>query len=381
MQKRKVCVAVLSRANYGRSKMIMHHLKARPELELQVIIGASANVERFGNVGKIIEADGFPISESLHFSVEGDSTSAMVQTCGLGIIQIGAALERLIPDVVVTIADRYETMATSIAAAYQNICLAHVQGGEVTGSIDESVRHAITKLAHIHFPATEKSRNNIIRMGEDPRFVFNVGCPSIDNLKELNSNWQIMSPLPGVGSEIDFTMPYLLVVQHPVTSDHEQASAHVDQTIGAVLEIGMQTIWLWPNIDAGTDSISKQLRRLRENKSNALIRFIKNLRVEDYNLLLRNASCTVGNSSSFIREASYLGTPGVIVGNRQNMREHGGNVLLVGPVCSEIVHSIRRQIGKRYPMSTLFGEGNAGAKIAEILAQELPITQKVLRYD
>jgi UDP-hydrolysing UDP-N-acetyl-D-glucosamine 2-epimerase len=381
MKKRKICVAVLSRANYGRSKTILHQIQSRPELELQVIVGASANVERFGNVAKIIEADGFPISESLHFSVEGDSTLAMVQTCGLGIIQIGAALERLKPDVVVTIADRYETMATSIAATYQNICLAHVQGGEITGSIDESVRHAITKLANIHFPATEKSRENIIRLGEDPRFVHNVGCPSIDILKQYDSTRQLPSPLPGVGADIDLAKPYLLVVQHPVTSDYEKASAHVDQTISAVVEIGTQAIWLWPNIDAGADSISKQLRRLREKRPDVPIRFIKNLPVDDYNEILRNAACTLGNSSSFIREGCYLGTPGVIVGNRQNMREHGQNVLFVSPFHKEILLAIRKQLGKRYPGSALFGRGLAGARIAEILSQQLPATQKVLCYD
>ena len=381
MKKRKVCVAVLSRANYGRSKTILQQIQVRPELELQVIVGASANVERFGNVAKIIKADGFPISESLHFSVEGNTTSAMVQTCGLGIIQIGAALERLKPDVVVTIADRYETMATSIAASYQNICLAHVQGGEITGSIDESVRHAITKLAHIHFPSTEKSRENIIRLGEDPRYVFNVGCPSIDNLKELDWNRHLPSPLPGVGADIDLAKPYLLVVQHPVTSDYEKASAYVDQTISAVMEIGTQAIWLWPNIDAGADSISKQLRRLREKWPDVPIRFIKNLPVDDYNQLLCNAACTLGNSSSFIREGSYLGTPGVIVGNRQNMREHGQNVLFVSPSHNEIILAIRKQLGNHYLGSTLFGQGLAGARIAEILTQKLPATQKVLCYE
>lgn len=381
MQKRKVCVAILSRANYGRSKTILRHIQSNHELELQVIVGASANLERFGNVAKIVESDGFPISESLNFSIEGDSTSAMVQTCGLGIIQIGAALGRLRPDVVVTIADRFETMATSIASAYQNICLAHIQGGEITGSIDESVRHSITKLSHIHFPATKKSSENIIRMGENPKFVFNVGCPSIDSLVEAKWNHPKTFSLPGVGSEIDLNKPFLLVLQHPVTSDYEMASVHINQTIRAVIEVGMQTIWLWPNIDAGTDLISKQLRILRENDLQVPIRFIKNLPVDVYNNLLGNASCTVGNSSSFIREGSYLGTPGVIVGNRQNMREHASNVVFVEPVSAEIVMGIRQQIGKRYAKSTLFGDGLAGAKIADILTQELPCTQKVLHYE
>lgn len=380
MKKRKVCVAVLSRANYGRSKTILRSIMERPELELQIIVGASANIERFGNVAKIMEDDGFIISETLSFAVDGDSTSAMVQTCGLGIIQIGAALGRLKSDVVITIADRYETMATSIAASYQNICLAHVQGGEVTGSIDESVRHAITKLAHIHFPATKKSRENIIRMGEDPRFVFDVGCPSIDNLKNIDSVLGLPVDLPGVGFVIESIKPFILVVQHPVTTDHQSAAVHVQQIIDAILQLGIQTIWLWPNIDAGTDLISKQLRRLRENMPSAPIRFIKNLPVDEYNQVLRNAACAVGNSSSFIREGSYLGTPGVIVGNRQNMREHARNVIFVEPSSEDILRAIQKQFNKRYDKSTLFGEGVAGEKIADQLVRDLPKAQKMLSY-
>lgn len=378
---RKICVSILSRANYGRAKSILRSIQLREDLELQVLVGGSANLERFGNVADILNADGFEITESLNFAVEGNSTAAMVQTCGLGVIQIGAALKRLKPDVVVTIADRYETMATAIAAAYQNLLLAHVQGGEITGSIDESVRHAITKLAHIHFPATERSQKNVIQMGEDSRFVFNVGCPSIDSLKNLTGDINHSLTLYGVGYEINWEEPYLLVIQHPVTTDYERASIHVEETIKAVIESGMQTVWLWPNIDAGNDFISKCLRRLRETATNLPIRFIKNFPVDTYNYVLRNAACTVGNSSSFIREGSYLGTPGVIVGNRQNMREHADNVLFVQPICSEILKGIRHQFGRRYQKSTLFGDGFAGEKIAKILSQELPDTQKLLRYE
>ncbi len=375
---RKICVVILSRANYGRVKSVMSAIQRHKKLQLQLIVGGSANLYRFGNVSDIIEKDGFRIDQSLSFAIEGDEPATMAKTTGLGIIQISSALEILKPDVVITVADRYETMATAIAASYQNIVLAHIQGGEVTGSIDESVRHAITKLSHIHFPSTEISKSNIIKMGENENFVFNVGCPSIDALKNEMSSELDLAKLSGVGYNINPHDEFNLVVFHPVTTSLESTSYQTKELVKAVDKIGKPTIWMWPNIDAGTDTISKILREYRETNYKSKIRFIRNLPVETYNRLLATADCLIGNSSSFIREASFLGARSVIVGDRQNMRELAKNAQRSKSDAISILNTYHQIIDLSPNPSNLYGTGTTGELIAELLTRELPPIQKLL---
>ena len=178
--RRKVCVVVASRANLARITTVLEAVRDHPALELQVVAAASALLERFGTAVDVLEDAGFTPDARIRCIVEGQTPATMAVSTGLGLIELATAFEMLGPDIVVTVADRFETMATAIAGAYMNIPVAHTQGGEVSGSIDESVRHAITKLSHVHFPATELSARRVVAMGEDPTFVFNVGCPSID---------------------------------------------------------------------------------------------------------------------------------------------------------------------------------------------------------
>jgi UDP-hydrolysing UDP-N-acetyl-D-glucosamine 2-epimerase len=184
--KRKICVVVASRANYGRIKSVLAAIKDSNKLELQLVVSASALLNKYGEVYKIIEKDGFIITRKAYYILEGENHIAMAKSTGMGVIELASIFDDIKPDMVLTVADRYETLATAIASTYMNIPLIHTQGGEVTGSIDESVRHAITKLAHLHFPATEQSRNRLIKMGEDPNFIFNVGCPAMDYLPNLD---------------------------------------------------------------------------------------------------------------------------------------------------------------------------------------------------
>lgn len=378
---RKICVAVLSRANYGRVKSVMRAISEHPDLVLQVLTGASANLDRFGNVANIIEQDGFSIDAKLDFAVEGDSPSVMAKTTGLGIIEISSALDHLQPDIVVTVADRYETMATAIVASYQNILLAHIQGGEVTGSIDESVRHAITKLSHIHFPCTHKAARNIIKMGEDPNFVFNVGCPAMDAFSMREAKEIQLSQLTGTGYRFMSEEAFNLVSYHPVTTNHTNAGLETQELLTAIENMQLPAIWLWPNIDAGTDRISKVLRVWRDNNPNGKIRFIKNLPVNQYNQILKKANVLIGNSSSFIREGSYIGAKAILVGDRQNNREIGENILISKPKCDDILNKYHDFKNKKIKPSQLYGRGNAGEQIALYLAGHIPLVQKILNYD
>jgi UDP-hydrolysing UDP-N-acetyl-D-glucosamine 2-epimerase len=381
---RNVCVVVNSRANYGRIKTVLKSLNAHPKTRLQLIVGASALLDRFGNVSDILQKDGFQIDAKLYSIVEGETLVTMAKSTGLAIIELASLFEAMKPDVVLTVADRFETLATAVAASYLNIPLAHTQGGEVTGSIDESVRHAITKLAHIHFPATRKAADNIIKMGEAPSSVHFVGCPAMDVAKDAGTDLSSdIFSRSGVGAEIDLTKPYLVVLQHPVTTEYGSGYKQIKETLDAIDEVNLQAVWLWPNIDAGSDDISKKLRHYRENKKDPeKIRFFKNFSPEDYIRVLYNSQCIVGNSSSAIREAGFLGVPAVNIGTRQFNRQTSENVMQTDYKKDEIVKGIKSQLEHGpYTRSQLYGDGKAGARIVEILSKATFRIQKTLHYE
>src|SRR5882672_2878738 len=182
--RRKVCVVVTARPSYSRIKTALKAIQEHPALELQLVVAASALLDRYGKAVSFMIEDGFDIAARVYMVLEGENPAAMAKTTGLGLLELATVFDNLRPDVVVTVADRYETLATAVAASYMNIPVAHVQGGEITGSIDEKVRHAVTKLADMHFVCTVKSSERVIRMGENPSTVFMTGCPSIDLASE-----------------------------------------------------------------------------------------------------------------------------------------------------------------------------------------------------
>lgn len=383
MTRRSVCIVVNSRANYGRIKSVLQAVKAHPELNLKLVVGASALLFRFGNVREVMERDGFTPDATVYTIVEGETPTTMAKSTGLAIMELATIFENLAPDIVLTVADRFDTMATAVAASYMNIALAHTQGGEVTGSIDESVRHAITKLAHLHFPATAQAAQNVLRMGEPPETVHLTGCPSIDAIVELDLSLsaELFERYRGVGPQLDPTKPYLVVLQHPVTTEYGMGLAQIDETLAAVQDIGMQTAWLWPNVDAGSDDISKGLRMFRERHPTAPVHFYRNFSVEDYARLIANCACLAGNSSSALREGAFLGVPAVNIGTRQQGREHATNVAHAPYDRDAITTAIRKQIAHgRYPRSELFGDGRAGERIAAVLARAPLRIQKRLAY-
>lgn len=379
----KVAVVVASRANYGRIKSVLQAIQKHPSLELQLIVGASAMLNRFGRVIDIIRKDGFSIDTSAYILVEGENPITMAKSTGLAIVELSTIFGNLRPDIVLTVADRYETLATAVAASYMNIPVAHTQGGDVSGSIDESVRHAVTKLSHIHFPTTKLSAERLVKMGEDPEMVFCVGCPAIDSITNIDLNVDnLLKRYGGTGVEIDLKKPYLLVIQHPVTTEYEMSLDQINETLQAVEILRMPTLILWPNADAGSDLISKGIRMFREKRPiQDNISFYINFSVEDYARVLNRASCVIGNSSSLLKEGAFFGTPAVNIGHRQLARERGINVIDVNHDSKEIVSAVHRQLKNgHYEKDYLFGDGSAGEKIANILATKKINIQKRLHY-
>jgi UDP-hydrolysing UDP-N-acetyl-D-glucosamine 2-epimerase len=382
-RRRKICVVVNSRANYGRIKSVMRAVQQHPQLELQLLVGASALLHRFGSVIDIIRSDGFDPTAVVHSIVEGETPTTMAKSTGLGVLELASQFENIRPDVVLTVADRFETIATAIAASYMNIPVAHTQGGEVTGSIDESVRHAVTKLSHIHFPATERAYDFLLRMGEEKDTVHLTGCPAMDLVADADLALppDLFKRYAGVGADIDPDRPYLVVLQHPVTTEYGQGFAQISETLNAISAIGMQVAWLWPNVDAGSDDVSKGLRVFREHTNPDYLHFYRNFSPEDYLRLIKHCACLVGNSSSGLREGVFMGVPCVNIGTRQQGRERGVNVIDVPYDAEKIEAAIRRQLEHGpYEPSTLFGNGTAGRRIADILATANFRIQKKLSY-
>jgi UDP-hydrolysing UDP-N-acetyl-D-glucosamine 2-epimerase len=256
----------------------------------------------------------------------------------------------------------------------------------VTGTIDESIRHAITKLAHVHFPANQDAAERIIRLGEDPDRVHVVGCPRIDLVAEVvrNGNAQLdreWLDREGVGGHIEIDTAFLLVSQHPVTTEYGHAEEQIAETLMALHELRLPTVMLWPNVDAGSEDISRGMRKFREQHTPDYIRFYKNFPVETYMRLMKGAACLVGNSSAPLREGAFLGAPAVNIGSRQDGRERGPNVVDVAHDRRAIVDAIRRQIAHGpYPPTNMYGDGNAGGRIADVLARTPLHVQKRIQY-
>jgi UDP-hydrolysing UDP-N-acetyl-D-glucosamine 2-epimerase len=384
--KRRICIVIGSRANYSSIQTAMCAIARHPELELQIIAGASAILDRYGTVADLIEQDGFEIAARVFMLIEGETLTTMAKSTGLGLLELPTIFERLRPDIVLTVGDRFETMATTLSAAYMNIPIAHTMGGEVSGTIDESIRHAITKFAHIHFPASTDARDRILQLGERSEDVYLVGCPRIDAVARILANGQAngMAQLfeQGVGDPIDLERPFLLVSQHPVTTEYGEGEQQIWSTLEAVRSTNLPAIVLWPNADAGSDLVARGIRKWRERGMAKDMHFFKNLPTVTYIRLMARTACLVGNSSSGVREGAFIGTPVVNIGSRQDGRRRGRNVIDVPHKTTHVLESIEQQIAHGpYEADPIYGDGNAGARIAEVLATKTDIKiQKRITY-
>jgi UDP-hydrolysing UDP-N-acetyl-D-glucosamine 2-epimerase len=384
-----------------RLRSVLKSIKEHPKLELQIIVAVPAAYDYFfanlrnsrphswllslpwyirarvlGFLGskkvlqndflasKLIE-DGFNVNGYVPMFIDGGVSDTMAKSVGVGIPRIVEEMKRLKPDVVFVNADRFEMMAVALSASYMNIPIAHNEGGDVSGTIDESIRHAITKLSHIHFTSTEQSRKRVIQMGENPERVFAVGSPAIDAVKNLD-----LSIKKNIFPGLDISKPFLLTLLHPVaTASAEENSFMANNLISTLKDLKMQTVLLGSNTDAGSDEVGKAIRNWIQNENPNYIFFTKHLHPDDFYRYLNASACAVGNSSSFIREGAYFGTPVVLIGSRQNKRERTENILESGENCENIKLTIANQIRSgRFQKSFLFGEGNSSERISDVLS-------------
>ena len=372
-EKRKICFPIMSRIHYARQKHLMGLIQKSPKLDLQLVVGGSVLLDKHGErfLPAMAEA-GFNVNETLFNVIDGGNHIAMAKTSGLAALEFSNSLYKLNPDIVLIRGDRFEQLALAMVAAYLNKTVAHIEGGDLTGTIDESVRHAITKLSHVHFVTNEDARKRVIQMGENPRMVFNVGSPDVEfaALVDKKNDGRAVNK-SGMGFEIDVNKPFLMVMQHPVTTEKNNRK-NFEETLKAIDSLNLPTVFFWPNSDAGTNEISKAIRVYREHGKlkNKKIRFVTDLLPDDFIALLRRASVMIGNSSSGIKESSYLGVPVVNIGTRQANRLRAENVADAGYKAEVIKKAIQNQLAHGpYKKSDLYYRAGSSRKIVEVLSK------------
>ncbi len=383
--KKNICIVITNRANFARMKSLLIEVKKSRKLNLQIILSGSALSHKFGQLEKELKKNKLLATAKSYFLIEGGDPISQAKSTSLAISEFATIFSKIKPDVVVTVGDRFETIATAISSAYLNIPLAHLQGGEVSGNLDEMVRHSITKLASYHFTTTKKSSERVIKLGEEKKRVFFSGCPGMDLLeyvKNKNINKKFLENLSYTGKKFLFDKKFILVINHPVSTESKKKNLfNINILLKTLSKMNFHKIMFWPNPDAHNDIISSQMRIFKEKYKKDDFTFIINASPEDYAILMSNASCLVGNSSSFIREGSQLGKPALLLGNRQNKREVGENVIYGDYNPNNIIKKIQFQINKKkYKKQNIYGKGSSGKFIAKILEKIKPSIKKQITY-
>ena len=379
MAKRKITITTGTRAEYGILRPILKEITKRKKLQLILIVTGTHLSKRHGMTINEIKKDKFKIYQTFKFLPNNDTGFSVAKSLGDGVVQFAKIFKKVKPDINLILGDRDEMLASAIAAYHMNIPNAHIHGGDVSGNIDEYTRHAITKISNIHFPATEKSKRRIIKMGENPKFVFLTGSPSIDELRnnKITGEKQFESKYG-----FKLTKKLIVLVQHPVTTQITDTKKHIQNTLKAIEYFDYRTIIIAPNSDAGSNTIFQNIKHFAKNHN--FVRIFSSLPRSDFLCLIKNCGVLVGNSSSGLIEASYFGTPVVNIGVRQQGREKGKNIF---DAKSESVISIKRTIShalqKNISPSYLYGIGNTSQKIVRHLEKiklNCELVEKQLTY-
>jgi UDP-hydrolysing UDP-N-acetyl-D-glucosamine 2-epimerase len=339
-----------------------------PQLELSLLVVGMHLSTEFGSTIKEIEKDGYNIVAQIKILHADDTREAMARSVVKSMVRIENALEKIKPDILLLLGDRSEMLSGAVAATYLGIPIAHIHGGDVSGNIDDPVRHAITKLSHIHFAATRESAERIIRMGEEPWRVRVVGAPGLDfaSSKELPGPEEISNKYG-----LDLSKPVLLMVQHSIIAEAEEAENQIRETLNAIVASGFQTVVVYPNADVGGRKMINVIRKYA--KENSFIKAFKSIPHEDYLGIMKIASVMVGNSSSGIIEAPYFGLPVINVGTRQMGRQKSGNVIDVPYAETEISKAIQNGLSNQELINrakscrNIYRIQNTGINITKVL--------------
>jgi GDP/UDP-N,N'-diacetylbacillosamine 2-epimerase (hydrolysing) len=366
--RRKICVITGTRAEYGLLIPVMKAIQKHPALELSIIATGMHLLSDFGDTVADIERDGFSIDAKVPMYLNLDTPGAVARGISNGISGIAQALEQIKPAIIVVLGDRDEPLAAAIAGAHMNIPVAHIHGGDRTGCIDDSIRHAISRFAHIHFPATQDSADRLIRMGEEPRRVHVIGPLGIYAMRETD-----LIPREELGNKLNLNMDKLIILalQHPVTTQANQAAAQMRITMEALAALGQQTVVIYPNADAGGRAM---IEVIEEYSKHPFIKIFKNLPYFTFVSLMAAADVVIGNSSSALVDAPLFGLPAVNIGSRQGDRQKGANITDVPSQREEIIGAVKKILNDRELKHKLQqadnpynAEREGASKIADIL--------------
>ncbi|KAK2499692.1 hypothetical protein MC885_004525 [Smutsia gigantea] len=367
-RKLRVCVATCNRADYSKLAPIMFGIKMEPEFfELDVVVLGSHLIDDYGNTYRMIEQDDFDINTRLHTIVRGEDEAAMVESVGLALVKLPDVLNRLKPDIMIVHGDRFDALALATSAALMNIRILHIEGGEVSGTIDDSIRHAITKLAHYHVCCTRSAEQHLISMCEDHDRILLAGCPSYDKLLSAKNKDYMSIIRMWLGDDVK-PKDYIVALQHPVTTDIKHSIKMFELTLDALISFNKRTLVLFPNIDAGSKEMVRVMRK-KGIEHHPDFRAVKHVPFDQFIQLVAHAGCMIGNSSCGVREVGAFGTPVINLGTRQIGRETGENVLHVRDADTQdkILQALHLQFGKQYPCSKIYGDGNAVPRILKFL--------------
>ena len=361
----KILTLVERRADYSRIRPILQEMYKDSSFEIYLVVTGACLLDTHGKDVDYIQEDGFTINAkiSMFTQDERNTNASMVRALAKVLNGMVNEIEKFKPELVLTGFDIGANLATTIAAAHMNIPVAHIQGGEVSGTIDESIRHAMSKFAHIHFPATDDAKKRLIRLGENPSYIFNVGCPSIDTIVQTP---KVHKSILESKFNIDFSKPTILLIQHPVTTESNESNKQILNTINAIKELKIQALVALPNNDAGSSEIIDEIK-------NSGLSWYASLSTQDFVNVYRNIDAIVGNSSSGIHESSTFGIPAVNIGTRQQDRERAKNVIDVSYEKESIKAGIKKalfDLNYRECVRNIanpYGDGQSSKRIVKIL--------------
>lgn len=380
--KRIISVTTGTRADYGFLRPILKKMSQSKKLEYRLIVAGMHLSKKHGMTINEIKKDDFSIHAKVPMVPQKDSLNSMATTLGNGIVSFSKVFQKVHPDINLILGDRDEMLASALAACHMNIPNAHIHGGDVSGGIDEYNRHAITKISNIHFAATKKSRERIIKMGENPKYVLFTGSPSIDEIKQKNitTKFELEEKY-----NLKFSKNEILLVFHPVTTQVNKTHKQIQNILKAILKTKKPTIAIFPNSDIGNKSIFENL--IKFSKRYQPIQLYSSLPRADYLGLLKNCGVLVGNSSSGLIEGTYFNISVVNIGSRQNQRERGENVMNVenespNSIYNAIMKALHRK-DKKFKKQHIYGKGTASKKIVNYLEKvkiKDELIQKKLSY-
>ncbi len=375
---RHIAVVTGGRMTYGYSRPVLRVIERDPDLRYSLIVTNQHLLPSFGSTIHEIEEDGFEISDRVYMALDGYTPTTMTKSLGVWMLGVSDAFHRLRPDIVLVVGDRGEHLVAAIVAAHMNIPVGHIQAGELSGNVDGMTRHAIARFAHMHFASNEDAATRLRRSGEQEFRIFLTGAPQLDDLV----NGEVATPAETAAHfGLDPVRPLILVAQHPVTEDFHDAAAQMEETLVAVSDLREQTVIIFPNNDAGSESVRRAIERHRHEK----VRVERSLPRRLYGGLMRTASVLVGNSSSGLIEAPCFKLPAVNVGDRQRDRVRGNNVIDVPYDRREIRAAIEKALSPEFRafmatscVNPYLGDGHVAERIVEVM-RTIPIDTKLLK--